>query len=86
MITYDILIFISIVVLIMGVVIGLLFSTYIFEEIIEKNKQKKLITIELARGEKIYKCPNCKGLLSRAYDYCHKCGQALIKESEVQGE
>ena len=28
-------------------------------------------------GTTIYKCPNCNEFISRTYDYCYKCGQAL---------
>ena len=28
-------------------------------------------------GTTIYYCPNCKDFISKAYTYCHKCGQAL---------
>ena len=29
------------------------------------------------KGTTIYKCPNCNEFISRTYDYCYKCGQAL---------
>lgn len=29
------------------------------------------------KGTTIYYCPNCKDFISRAYKFCHKCGQAL---------
>lgn len=28
-------------------------------------------------GTTIYKCPCCGEFISRTYDYCYKCGQAL---------
>jgi hypothetical protein len=28
-------------------------------------------------GTTVYKCPNCNDFISRTYDYCYKCGQAL---------
>ena len=28
-------------------------------------------------GTTIYRCPNCNEFISRTYDYCNKCGQAL---------
>jgi hypothetical protein len=28
-------------------------------------------------GTTVYKCPNCNEFISRTYDYCYKCGQAL---------
>ena len=82
MITYtiDILILVSALAGLIGLWVGVLLGYWINKEAIEKSKAKKLICREISNGEKIYKCPNCKGLLSREYDYCHKCGQALIKE------
>ena len=82
MVTYDILILIAITVLIIGIHIGLLISTYIFEKLIEKNRAKKPITVSVNGGEHFYECPNCKGVLSNnykywGYEYCHKCGQKL---------
>lgn len=29
------------------------------------------------KGTTIYYCPNCKDFISRTYNFCHKCGQAL---------
>ena len=29
------------------------------------------------KGTTIYKCPNCNEFISRTYDYCYNCGQAL---------
>lgn len=29
------------------------------------------------KGTTVYKCPCCNELISRIYDYCYKCGQAL---------
>lgn len=94
MVTYDILILIAIAFLIIGIIVGLWWASWILEEIIEKNKPKKptphiveVDKIQIGRvgwckGTKIYYCPNCKGLLSREYDYCHKCGQALKRGSD----
>lgn len=28
-------------------------------------------------GTTVYKCPQCGNFISRLYDYCYKCGQAL---------
>lgn len=28
-------------------------------------------------GTTVYRCPNCNEFISRTYDYCYKCGQAL---------
>ena len=28
-------------------------------------------------GTTVHKCPNCNEFISRTYEYCHKCGQAL---------
>ena len=77
LVTIDIVILIAIAILIIGVHIGLLISTYIFAKPIEKSKAKKPITVSVNGGEEFYKCPNCKGFLSQKYTYCHKCGQAL---------
>lgn len=82
MVTYDILIISILLALIVGVWIGLLISTYIFEKPIEKSKAKKPKVLSLILGGELYKCPNCKGLLSQEYKYCHKCGQKLDFGSE----
>ena len=74
MVTYDILILISIAVLIIGIHIGLLISTYIFEKLIEKSKAKR---VDKLVGTEMYRCPNCKKFLSQKYEYCHKCGQKV---------
>ncbi len=29
------------------------------------------------KGTTVHKCPNCNEFISRTYDYCYKCGQAL---------
>lgn len=29
------------------------------------------------KGTTVYKCPCCNEFISRIYDYCYKCGQAL---------
>lgn len=29
------------------------------------------------KGTTVYRCPNCNGFISRTYDFCYKCGQAL---------
>lgn len=29
------------------------------------------------KGTTAYRCPNCNDFLSRFYDFCYKCGQAL---------
>ena len=29
------------------------------------------------KGTTVYKCPCCNNFISRLYDYCFKCGQAL---------
>ena len=29
------------------------------------------------KGTTIYKCPRCDNYISRLYDYCYKCGQAI---------
>lgn len=29
------------------------------------------------KGTTAYKCPRCRNMISRLYDYCFKCGQAL---------
>lgn len=29
------------------------------------------------KGTTVYKCPCCNDFISRIYDYCYKCGQAL---------
>lgn len=42
----------------------------------------KIGNINWGRGTTIYYCPNCKDFISRVYTYCHKCGQALLWESE----
>ena len=80
LVTIDIVILGLIAILIIGIHIGLLISTYIFAKPIEKSKAKKPTPtrtngIELYTG--FYICPNCNGILSQQYDYCHKCGQAL---------
>ena len=80
MVTYDILILIAAASLIVGVWIGLLISTYIFEKPIEKSKAKKPTPTKPSGNELytgFYICPNCEGLLSQKYEYCHKCGQKL---------
>jgi hypothetical protein len=82
LVTIDIVILIAIAVLIIGVHLGLLISTYIFAEPLEKSKAKKPITVSVNGGEEFYKCPNCEGVLNCnykfwGYEYCHKCGQRL---------
>ena len=29
------------------------------------------------KGTTVYRCPNCNDFISRIYDFCYKCGQAL---------
>lgn len=29
------------------------------------------------KGTTVYKCPCCNNFISRLYDYCYKCGQAI---------
>lgn len=29
------------------------------------------------KGTTVYRCPNCNDFISRTYDFCYKCGQAL---------
>ena len=29
------------------------------------------------KGTTVYRCPNCNDVISRIYDFCYHCGQAL---------
>ena len=29
------------------------------------------------KGTTVYRCPNCNNFISRTYNFCYKCGQAL---------
>lgn len=81
MVTYDILIISIILALLTGFWIGALVAGSIMQKTLEKQKPKKPTPVAYLGAENIYKCPNCTGLLSQEYKYCHKCGQAL-KERE----
>jgi hypothetical protein len=74
MVTYDILIILMVLALIVGFWSGILFAIWVLQEVIEKNKAKKPTNLIY---ESLYDCPNCKGFLSQKYKYCHKCGQLL---------
>lgn len=32
------------------------------------------------KGTTVYRCPCCNSFISRAYNYCNKCGQAILFE------
>lgn len=84
MVTYDILILSIGLALMVGIWIGALIVVKIMEETLEKNKPKKPKALSLILGEELYKYPNCNGFLSQEYKHCHKCGQALLWESEKE--
>lgn len=80
MVTYDILVLLLALTLIIGLCTGVWWASYIFEEPIEKSRAKKPTETRPSGNELytgFYICPNCKGFLSQKYKYCHKCGQAL---------
>ena len=44
---------------------------------IVKATKIKIGNVKWGKGTTIYKCPCCDEFISRIYDYCYKCGQAL---------
>lgn len=47
-----------------------------------KSEKIKIGNANWCKGTTVYKCPNCNEYISKIYDYCYKCGQALLWESE----
>lgn len=37
----------------------------------------KIDDVIFFKGTTVYRCPNCNDFISRIYDFCYKCGQAL---------
>ena len=37
----------------------------------------KIGNVNWCKGTTVYRCPNCNDFISRIYDFCYKCGQAL---------
>ena len=38
------------------------------------------------KGTTVYKCPCCNNFISRLYDYCYKCGQAIDWEVIIKND
>ena len=44
---------------------------------IVKVERLKIGNARWGKGTTVYKCPCCNNFISRLYDYCFKCGQAI---------
>lgn len=55
------------------------------EKQVAKNPKPHTVDVEKlkignanwGKGTAVYRCPNCNDFISRTYDFCYKCGQAL---------
>lgn len=55
------------------------------EKQVEKKPKAHIVDVEKlkignanwCKGTTVYRCPNCNDFISRIYDFCYKCGQAL---------
>ena len=50
---------------------------------IVKVERLKIGNARWGKGTTVYKCPCCNNFISRLYDYCFKCGQAIDWSDEI---
>ena len=50
---------------------------------IVKVERLKIGNARWGKGTTVYKCPCCNNFISRLYDYCFNCGQAIDWSDEI---